>query len=334
MTPGGQPAHPGEPAPAGTLPELLPDDGSYAGGLTFALREYQVRHDGNQILSVAGLARGETVGLEICLGPEWEQEPHLAGTILAIQLGSVSFRSLGPPSDALVRLLARLYQTDQQTDRMRSSVTFIGIALEGDPTNLAAGTTRIKLSHEAGDDGEYFDLLVFVDLPSGLVQLREKDSSFRRCSRRPERRGPPYGSPYTSRSASRHRSAGASRTASRNPSFTNSSISKSRRSSGYSRGMIKHPSHSSSFSGVNAWYSSIVIRRPARSGTGRATGRSGSSIASASQFLSQHPLWNHKGPKAQRHQGFSWCLCAIVVPNRLYRVRAMRGLYGSANPRG
>ena len=85
MTHGGQPPHWDEPAPASRLPELLPDDAPYAGGLTFALRGYQVRHDGSQILRVAGLDRGETVGLDNCLGSDWEHEPRLAGTIPAIQ---------------------------------------------------------------------------------------------------------------------------------------------------------------------------------------------------------------------------------------------------------
>lgn len=159
----------------------MPEDAPYTGVLTFAIQGYQVRHDGTQILSVAGLDRGETVGVDICLGSDWASEPSFAGTILAIQLGSVTLRSLGTPSDGLVRLLARLYRTEQQADRMKPSVSFIGVALGGDPTNLGAGTTGIKVSHEAGDDGDYFDLVLLVDLPSGLVQLREKDSRFRRA---------------------------------------------------------------------------------------------------------------------------------------------------------
>lgn len=147
MTHGGQPFDWDRQAPTGSLPELLLDDARYTGGLTFALRGYQVRHDGSQILGVAGLDRGETVGFDLCLGSEWKDAPSLAGTILAVQLGSVILRSVGAPSDALVRLLDRLYQAVRQADRMKSSIPLIGLALGGDPANLQAGTTRIKLTH-------------------------------------------------------------------------------------------------------------------------------------------------------------------------------------------
>lgn len=181
MTSADQSPHRGEQTTPSHRPELLPEHVPYTGALTFALRSYRLRHDGSQIMEVAGLDRGEPVGFELRLGPEWKQEPHLAGTVLAIQLGTVTVRSIGSPSDALVRLLDRLFRTERQPERMKPSVEFIGLALSGDPAHLEAGTTRIKLTHEAGDDAEYFDLFTLIDLPSGLIHLREKDSCFRRA---------------------------------------------------------------------------------------------------------------------------------------------------------
>lgn len=141
------------------------------------MRDYRLQHDGSQTLRVLGTDRREAVGFELGLGPEWKDEPHLAGTILAVQMGAVTFRSIGKPSDALLSLLDRVFQTGFQPNRMKQSVESFGLALGGSPAHLEAGTTRIKLSYEA--DNNTFDLFTLIDIPSGLVRIQEKDSCFR-----------------------------------------------------------------------------------------------------------------------------------------------------------
>jgi hypothetical protein len=73
--------------------------------LVFTIRATSAVPGGAVVIRATGPFRGEETGLEVAVAPEWQE-----GLIsdLVVYRGEVSIRSIGSPSDALVRALARL----------------------------------------------------------------------------------------------------------------------------------------------------------------------------------------------------------------------------------
>src|SRR5688572_6536926 len=69
--------------------------------LTFSLASHQRLADGSQVLRVLGMHRGQEVGLEVTLGPEWKQGAFDTSEPIFTHQGLVSYRSIGERSDAL-----------------------------------------------------------------------------------------------------------------------------------------------------------------------------------------------------------------------------------------
>jgi hypothetical protein len=85
----------------------------------------------------------------------------------------VKLRSLGEQSDRLLAVLDQLYGTGQHPRKMRDQAGFTAISLEGDPSHLDAGATKIKLFFESDDESRYAELYLNIDLKAGKLELAE-----------------------------------------------------------------------------------------------------------------------------------------------------------------
>src|SRR4051812_29282026 len=89
--------------PGGPSPEITADgeEGGFV-DLGFAIRSRETLPDGSQALHAYGVPCGREVGLTVVLGSQWKS--GALGPIVAYR-GTVTFRSLGAPSDALLQVL-------------------------------------------------------------------------------------------------------------------------------------------------------------------------------------------------------------------------------------
>jgi hypothetical protein len=144
---------------------------------------YIERHDrlpgGEQALRAFGTHRGRRVGLEVVLGSPWK-----AGTLgkdvpLVTYQGTVTYRSIGRESDALLQVLDELFGTKVRPRVMAKSTTFTGITLGGDPRDVRKGPIQVKLFHEGASEADYAELFTNVDIAAGRLEIREKDEEYR-----------------------------------------------------------------------------------------------------------------------------------------------------------
>ena len=147
--------------------------------LTFAILSHQTRADGSQELRVQGVHAGQDVGLIVVLGPKWKKGTLDPDVPIVTYQGRVEFRSFGPASNTLIRILDELYATNIDPKSFRSETTFTAISLEGEPADLAKGPTKIKLFFESEDEDRYAELFTNVDLANDILQIREKDPEYR-----------------------------------------------------------------------------------------------------------------------------------------------------------
>jgi hypothetical protein len=147
--------------------------------LTFAIRSRKTFPDGSQGLEVYGIHQGCRVGLLVVLGPQWKAVTLGEDHQLITTRGTVIYRSLGSPSDALIQALDQLYDTRLEPTTLRPSTSFSGISLAGEPSDLAKGPARIKLFFDPDTEDRYAELFTNVDLAKGRLEIREKDPWYR-----------------------------------------------------------------------------------------------------------------------------------------------------------
>jgi hypothetical protein len=154
------------------------DDGGFV-DLGFAIRSRETLPDGSQVLHAIGLHRGREVGMAVVLGNQWKAGSLGPDVPLVTYRGTVTYRSLGATSDALLQALDELYGTRLQPTIMRQSTTFTGISLGGEPADLMKGPVKIKLFLESDDEARYAELYTNIDVTNGILQIHEKDPEYR-----------------------------------------------------------------------------------------------------------------------------------------------------------
>jgi hypothetical protein len=161
-------------------PEITADseDGGFV-DLGFAIRSQETLPDGSQALHVYGVHHGREVGITVVLGTQWKAGALGPDVPLVTYRGTVTYRSLGVPSDALLQILDQLYATKLQLTTMRPTTAFTAISLGGEPADLAKGPTKIKLFFESDAEDRYAELYTNIDLANGVLQIHEKDPEYR-----------------------------------------------------------------------------------------------------------------------------------------------------------
>jgi hypothetical protein len=147
--------------------------------LGLAIRSRETLPDGSQVLHAFGVHHGREVGITVVLGTQWKVGSLGSDVPFVTYRGTVTYRSLGAPSDALLQILDELYATKLQPTSIRPTTTFTAISLEGEPADLTKGPTKIKLFFESDTEDRYAELYTNIDLANGLLQIHEKDPEYR-----------------------------------------------------------------------------------------------------------------------------------------------------------
>jgi hypothetical protein len=147
--------------------------------LLFLIDKHTVLPDGSQSIRVSGVHRGKRVALELVLGPSWRAGSLGKDIPLTTYQGYVMYRSVGPDSDLLLRMLDHLYGTKLNPLSMAKETRFTCLTLGGDPRKLANGRVDAKLFYESGAQGDYAEIFTNIDLGARRVEIREKDPDYR-----------------------------------------------------------------------------------------------------------------------------------------------------------
>ncbi len=159
------------------IPDILAETEEGFADLVFAVVRERRTANGGWSFFLRASHEGETVGLEIEFSAEW-QSRDTSG--IPCYAGIVTYRSAGAESDRLLVLLDRLYETNLRPAHMVNSVSFAALTLGDDPKAMDSTVVHTKLFHEPDEENFYAEVYTNIDLPRGLVQIREKDNSYRR----------------------------------------------------------------------------------------------------------------------------------------------------------
>jgi hypothetical protein len=147
--------------------------------LVFAIKSQDMTADGTRVLDVRGTYNGTEVGLIVALGPKWETVAPETKSKFTFHTGTVEYRTIGEPSNALLAALDELYATKLKPDAMRTDVKFTATTLQGDPADLGKGEVRIKLVHDSTKPELQGELFTNIDLGKHVVHILEKDAAYR-----------------------------------------------------------------------------------------------------------------------------------------------------------
>jgi hypothetical protein len=160
------------------LPELTSETEEGFCDLVLRVGHRETLPMGSQVLRASALHEGRRVALEVVFGPEWTE-----GTLAdrPNYRGLVTYRSVGPESDALLRIIDELYGTKAAPSAMAKLTDFTCITLGGDPRDLTKGPVQAKLFFDPGEEGGegYAELYTNVDLAESRLEIREKDPEYR-----------------------------------------------------------------------------------------------------------------------------------------------------------
>jgi hypothetical protein len=165
--------------PLAAPPEVTSEEEQGFHDLVFYIQEHKRLPDGSQSIQVAGTHKGRSLGLEVVLGSEWKSGSLGKDIPLVTYRGVVTYRSTGTESDALLQVLDEVYGTKLNPKAMRQETQFTAISLGGDPRDLAAGPTKIKLFFESASEDDYAELYTNIELSAHRLEVREKDETYR-----------------------------------------------------------------------------------------------------------------------------------------------------------
>jgi hypothetical protein len=166
------------PTPSAKLPEITAETEEGFVDLVFRVQKHESLADGSQSIRAAGLHKGREVGFEVVLGPTWKQRQ--LGKDIRVETGVISYRRLGPESDAFLQVLDELYGAKLSPKLMAADTPFTGMSLQGNPGMLADGPVKMKLFYEKGGEERYAELYTNIDLAARRLEVREKDEGYRR----------------------------------------------------------------------------------------------------------------------------------------------------------
>ena len=159
-------------------PEILSECEEGFADLVLAVAADHSTPDGGRCLELRATHKGELVGLRIELPSGWKRSQ--IGGITSFS-GAVTYRSIGDLSDRFVSLLDHLYGVGLDPRRMKDAVSFAAITLGDDPDALDSTAIHMKLFFEHKDQERHAEVYTNVDLPRGVVEIREKDEGYRRA---------------------------------------------------------------------------------------------------------------------------------------------------------
>ena len=137
--------------------------------------------DGTIEVLAKGKNKDENVGLRIKI--KNKLKPGFNGDEVdntAFESNGVTFYSIGPESDNLIRGLSLLYNFPTEKKFTVNQVTFDIFSLNEVQADLEKGYFKFKLFFDPNDElGLYSELYLNVNLPDSEVEIHEKDEEYR-----------------------------------------------------------------------------------------------------------------------------------------------------------
>ena len=159
------------------LPHLLAGTEEGFADLSFRVTELARRPDGRLSVVARALFDGGPVGLRVTLGGVWK--PATLGDNIPVHWGAVTYESTGEESDRLVRALVAVYGLSAKAERMKDSITFTALTLEGIPAQCPPEPLRMKLFFESEAQEKYAEVYTNIDPEARVLGIREKDPDYR-----------------------------------------------------------------------------------------------------------------------------------------------------------
>ena len=165
------------------LPESLVQDEEEGGFVDLDLRLVRAEAHPNGTFAAEGRGRhaGRTIGFALELDAAWKPTP--IGERQSdgfFYWGTGTVRATGEESNALLSVLAELYQLTVSPGAMRPETKVAVVALANDPALLPGNPTHMKLFFESEDPERYAEVYVNVIGPEQRLELHEKDPHYRR----------------------------------------------------------------------------------------------------------------------------------------------------------
>jgi hypothetical protein len=164
-----------DPARTPEIVRELKDSKDKNTGLVFRIARHDVRADGSQTLSAAGLLHGRPVGFELELAP-WRENPPGYVNMSTWQC-TAHLSSQGTASDELLRFMDSIYETHLAPKKMTDSIELQALSPWRDPGDFHAARANLILLQPSriDDSRDTPEVLLDVDAKAARVYLREKD---------------------------------------------------------------------------------------------------------------------------------------------------------------
>jgi len=136
----------------------------------------------NHICKVEGLWGKNTVGFEIAFRPDMKSG-MIDGEVDKTRFykEGINFYSIGKLSDNFIKALIGLYKTDNPTLKMKNRISSTTFLLGGEIENINQDYIKTKIFFDDPEEkGFYSEWYVNIDLKDKILDLREKDSEYRR----------------------------------------------------------------------------------------------------------------------------------------------------------
>lgn len=135
--------------------------------------------DGGWLISARGLLNERIIGFDVRLGGEWKAQNVDDGAFTVFWGNGAIIRS-GAESDEFCALLQDKYQHSGSSREMPDLVETMVVSLGTDPARITEEPIKMKMFVEPeGDESEYAEFFLNVDLRGQVVQFHEKDNEYR-----------------------------------------------------------------------------------------------------------------------------------------------------------
>lgn len=134
---------------------------------------------GKRLLVARGVFEDTPVGFSVEIDSAWRAQPLEDGSA-TFYWGRVTIRSIGPPSDHFVSVLARLYGLPSPATGMLPAIEAEAVGLANDPGDMDTSAIRMKLFFHSDSEDRYAEVFLNTDIPNRLVQFHEKDMEYRK----------------------------------------------------------------------------------------------------------------------------------------------------------
>ena len=135
--------------------------------------------DGGWLISARGLLNKRTIGFDVRLGGEWKAQDVDDGALTVFWGNGALIRS-GGESDDFCGLLQDKYQLAGSSRVMPDLVETMIVSFGTDPIRITEEPLKMKMFVEPeGDESEYAEFFLNVDLRGQVVQFHEKDNEYR-----------------------------------------------------------------------------------------------------------------------------------------------------------